>query len=521
MINPSQWTSRTYVFYAIWILIHGGLFIFGFFKQKLDKDLALLNSIGPSVWTSRGAGLVLAFDLAVILLPVCRNLIRLLRSTRLNRLVDMDENIWFHKVTAWSMLLFTIVHVTAHYINFYIVELRLKALLGSALDIHYKTWAGTTGHLMLLIMLLMYTTAAREIRTTCFEAFWYTHHLAFFFILLGMLHAKGCFVKTGTGECRPYFSWPWILVSYVLYTLERVWREIRGRRETYISKIIAHPGNVIEIQIKKPSMKYKVGQYLFLNVPEVSALQWHPFTITSSPDEDYVSVHIRQVGDWTRKLATRLGYSTVFKGEDSYMAYRETAFPEIRIDGPFGAPSEDVFKNEIAVLIGTGIGVTPFASVLKHIWIQHQKGRSFKLRRVEFFWICRDTSDFEWFQNLLRTVEEATFYLKFLRIHIYLTGKLNEDAVYNLMINDAGAAIDPLTELSSKTFYGRPNFGHIFSQMKLAIASGNYLPGINQNGNVEVGVFYCGPTALAKQLKRECSNASQPGIKFNLYKEHF
>lgn len=41
--------------------------------------------------------------------------------------------------------------------------------------------------------------------------------------------------------------------------------------------------------------------------------------------------------------------------------------PSLRVDGPFGAPAEDVFKSEVAVLIGTGIGVTPWASVLKEI----------------------------------------------------------------------------------------------------------------------------------------------------------
>ena len=42
--------------------------------------------------------------------------------------------------------------------------------------------------------------------------------------------------------------------------------------------------------------------------------------------------------------------------------------PNVRIDGPYGAPAEDVFNAEVAVLVGAGIGVTPFASILKHIW---------------------------------------------------------------------------------------------------------------------------------------------------------
>ncbi len=36
----------------------------------------------------------------------------------------------------------------------------------------------------------------------------------------------------------------------------------------------------------------------------------------------------------------------------------DRALPIVRIDGPYGAPAEDVFNVEIAVLIGAGIGTT-------------------------------------------------------------------------------------------------------------------------------------------------------------------
>ena len=57
------------------------------------------------------------------------------------------------------------------------------------------------------------------------------------------------------------------------------------------------------------------------------------------------------------------------------------------MDGPFGSCADDVFKYETAVLIGAGIGVTPYASILKHI--SHLMGLSefaTKLRKVHFFW---------------------------------------------------------------------------------------------------------------------------------------
>ena len=62
---------------------------------------------------------------------------------------------------------------------------------------------GFTGHIMMLIMLLMYTTATQKVRNQCFEVFWYTHHLAFFFMLGLYTHATGCFVR---GACQiPFF----------------------------------------------------------------------------------------------------------------------------------------------------------------------------------------------------------------------------------------------------------------------------------------------------------------------------
>lgn len=49
------------------------------------------------------------------------------------------------------------------------------------------------------------------------------------------------------------------------------------------------------------------GQYVFICLPELAIYQWHPFTLTSAPEEDFLSVHVRCVGDWTMSLAERLG----------------------------------------------------------------------------------------------------------------------------------------------------------------------------------------------------------------------
>ena len=78
--------------------------------------------------------------------------------------------------------------------------------------------------------------------------------------------------------------------------------------------------------------------------------------------------------------------------------------PLLRLDGPFGAASEEVFTFKTVMLVGAGIGVTPFASIIKALY--HKKRTEpakCKIEKAYFFWICSDMTSFEWFQTLLQS----------------------------------------------------------------------------------------------------------------------
>ncbi|KII93897.1 hypothetical protein PLICRDRAFT_171599 [Plicaturopsis crispa FD-325 SS-3] len=547
---------RRLAFNVIWYGVQFFLFGYGWHSQATNQKLAALNGLKFSVWISRGAGLVLAFDGFMILVPMLRNIIRVVRP-KLAWLFPADENIWFHRQVAYSMAFWAMVHTTAHYVNFINVEIT-QVRPERAVDIHYTQAGGITGHFMLLIMLLMYTTAHHKIRNQCFEAFWYTHHLAFFFMIGLYAHATGCFVRDSadpaytdtfpfynTEFCLGYESWRFTIWPGILYFGERMYREYRARRATRLSKVLVHPSGAMELRIIKPSFKYTAGQWLFIQVPEISRWQWHPFTITSAPEDPYVSVHIRQVGDFTQALGERLGAgpsvvkamtAAAMKGSEKEDAgimglrgdYVEIdnnsggrPLPAVRIDGPFGAPAEDVFDVEVAVLIGAGIGVTPFASILKHIWYRQKKGNLGSLRRVEFFWVCRDAPSFGWFQSLLQEVEAAQVDPNFLRINIYLTQKIDQDMMWNIAVNDAGAAYDPLTLLRTRTMFGRPDWKGIYGKMKQAIEAGQYIPGSNSQLKTTVGTYFCGPGVLAKAIKEATVHHTSANVDFTFAKEHF
>ncbi|CAD6445514.1 9841d052-7d7d-4c37-b1a4-d768b1be15bb [Sclerotinia trifoliorum] len=545
----SQLRGTKLLFNFLFHGFHIGLFALGWWKQASDPRLAGLNTLTFSVWISRGAGLALSVDVAMILLPMCRNILRYVRPKI--KFLPLDESQWFHRQVAYSLLFWTIFHVAAHYVNFFNVE-KTQIRPVSAIQIHYTEAGGITGHIMLLCMMLMYTTAHAKIRQQSFETFWYTHHLFIPFLLAMYTHATGCFVrdtaepfspfdgKNFWGHCLGYEGWRWELWGGGLYFIERVYREIRSRRETQIVRVVRHPYDAMEIQFRKPSMKYKAGQWLFLNVPSVSREQWHPFTITSCPFDPYISIHIRQVGDFTRTLGDALGagaaQAKLYDGVDPNGMYEVALengqkMPEIRIDGPYGAPAEDVFENEVAVLIGTGIGVTPWASILKNIWhLRHGTNPPERLRRVEFIWVCKDTTSFEWFQVLLSSLEaqsqEAAAQQggdsqEFLRIHTYLTQKLDIDTAQNIVLNSVGADVDPLTELKSRTNFGRPDFLKLFEGMRDGIMDKTYLSGLEGDFKTNIGVYFCGPNIAARSIKKACKQATTRDVNFSFWKEHF
>ena len=61
---------------------------------------------------------------------------------------------------------------------------------------------------------------------------------------------------------------------------------------------------VVELRLTLPRRRlagfggfdYKAGQYASLRVPEISRLEWHPFTISSAPCDDFLMFHIKAVG---------------------------------------------------------------------------------------------------------------------------------------------------------------------------------------------------------------------------------
>ncbi|XP_004612977.1 cytochrome b-245 heavy chain [Sorex araneus] len=553
----------------LWLGINVYLFVkFYLIYASQDKYYYTRRLLGSALAFARAPAACLNFNCMLILLPVCRNLLSFLRgssvccSTRIRR--QLDRNLTFHKMVAWMIALHTAIHTVAHLFNVeWCVDARVNnsdpySIALSDLGDHNETYlnfarariknpegglyvavtrlAGITGIVITLCLILIITSSTKTIRRSYFEVFWYTHHLFVIFFIGLIIHGAERIVRGQTShslekhnprECEknitewgkiekcpipefagnPPMTWKWIVAPMFLYVCERLVRFWRSQQKVVITKVVTHPFKTIELQMKKKGFKMEVGQYIFVKCPKVSRLEWHPFTLTSAPEEDFFSIHIRIVGDWTEGLFNACGCDK----QEFQDAWK---LPKIAVDGPFGTASEDVFRYEVAMLVGAGIGVTPFASILKSVWYKYcNNATNLKLKKIYFYWLCRDTHAFEWFADLLQLLEtqmQERNNADFLSYNIYLTGWDESQANHFAVHHDEEK--DVITGLKQKTLYGRPNWDNEFK----TIAS--------QHPNTRIGVFLCGPEALAKTLSKQSISNSESGprgVHFIFNKENF
>ncbi|XP_069451595.1 NADPH oxidase 5 isoform X5 [Ovis canadensis] len=527
------------------------------------------QGLGASIMVAKGCGQCLNFDCSFIAVLMLRRCLTWLRATWLAQVLPLDRNIQFHQLMGYVVVGLSLVHTVAHVVNF--------ALRAQSEAMPFQFWelllttrpgigwvhglASPTGVALLLLLLLMFACSSSCVRRSGhFEVFYWTHLSYLPMWLLLILHG-------------PNF-WKWLLVPGTLFFLEKTISLAASRMAAlHIVEVNLLPSKVTHLLIKRPPLfHYRPGDYLYLNIPSIARYEWHPFTISSAPEQkDTIWLHIRSEGQWTNRLfesfkksdpvlcgPKRLSRSLEMKRsqkkprqdlqrqpidfgasaqdavasnkeviveltsyrprgapwqgheglvntgtKDRTQAQREATaqdpalvcemssenhqFCNIKcyIDGPYGTPTRRIFASEHAVLIGAGIGITPFASILQSILYRHQKRKhvcpncqhswmdsaqdeDMKLHKVDFIWINRDQQSFEWFVSLLTKLEmdqaEEPQEGRFLELHMYMTSALSKNDIKAIGLQMALDLLakkekkDSITGLQARTQPGRPDW---------------------------------------------------------------
>jgi predicted ferric reductase len=670
-----------------------------------------LGDPAPLYPAAKGCGRVLDITCNLIFFPVLRNIVSWLRATPLRRLISFGEEIRAHKIIAAAIAIPAIGHVVCHYIDYAYHE-----RYGSGRTVAEQalgTWTGMSGHLILLCMLAIMLTGLECVRRRRFTSkrfgtfsghslFYRVHKLYSVAHTLLWFHSKA--------------FWHYSLAPTILLLVDKYigWR--RGKESVRLVEASMPARDVLALKLQLANgrrLKFQAGQYLFLHCPQVSVSEWHPFTISSSPEEKHFGLHIRCRSDmdWTfalRQLLLPDGKHTAdvrlmpppqadagggadgtssggaaaadgaarnsgggwlswlglggdeeakggpegeplkatsstelkmarsaknvtggggsggagggagggARGAPSTLAAQRshkqseatevscskpgrtsrssddgakqvggmtqfmrrakktppaerlpapqaagagavaadgapgatvvaTAVPlsadamspppsppsppsgtdtahlgtavmeiggkavELFVDAPYGSASEDVFGYEVMILVGAGIGVTPFASILRTLAIQMKQDRlETPLTQVQFYWVCRDDKEFESFKELLVGIVDDRALAEVFSLNTYITGELD------------------LKTVSAKgkynQFAGRPSWSRIAKETRKA------------HPDKDVGVFLCGPNAIGDQLRSMCESMNpkpdrfgrmptraQAGPRFVFHKETF
>ncbi|XP_023007323.1 putative respiratory burst oxidase homolog protein H [Cucurbita maxima] len=543
---------------TLWVAINIGLFVWKFIEFMEEGSFEVM---GYCVSIAKGAAETLKFNMALILFLVCRGTLTALRSTALNSIFPFDDHIHFHMAVAAVIVVATLLHTIMHLACDFprlisCPKNRFMATLGPNFNFKKPTYGdlvasvpGVTGILMIVIMFFCFTLATPLFRRhkhklppllqhlAGFNAFWYAHHLLLLCYILLILHGHFIFL---TQDWYKKTTWMYLAVPILLYVCERFLIKFNQlNHKVNVKKGVVYNGNVLALYLEKPEgFKYKSGMYLFVKCPDISKFEWHPFSITSAPGDDYLSVHIRALGDWTGELRRRfenicVPESTSKRGglirqetqshSDYFPSNSSDIYPQILIKGPYGAPAQSYEDYDVLLLIGLGIGATPMISILKdllnHIKTNdpHSAGAQKLPQKAYFYWVTKEQASFDWFKGVLDDVAEYN-QDNIIEMHIHLSCVYKEGDVRSVFITmlqkiqqSRGEQVDVLSGSRTRTNFGRPDWEKVFARLA-SVHKGS-----------EIGVFYCGEYSPVKELRGHCQNFSDgsTSTRFRFHKENF
>ncbi|GFY94643.1 ferric reduction oxidase 6 [Actinidia rufa] len=304
-----------YIIWAVYAYTVKNLDILSKFQLTFEEKSYLLLEL-----TGLRFGLIGLFCLAFLFLPVARGSVLL-------RLIDIPfehatrYHVWLGHLT---MLIFTLHGL------FYIVAWAMQGrLLREILEWKNIGVANLAGVISLAAGLFMWVTSLPPVRKQNFELFFYTHQLYIVFVLFLALHVGDFIFSIAAG-------------GIFLFILDRFLRFCQSRRTVNVISATCLPCGTVELVVSKPAnLKYNALSFIFLQVRELSWLQWHPFSVSSSPlDGKYhVSILFKVLGEWTAKLRENILNGPKEDPQIEQQPLQPHSNLSVSVEGPYGHES--------------------------------------------------------------------------------------------------------------------------------------------------------------------------------------
>jgi NADPH oxidase 5 len=548
-----------------------------YIELGIYQYISYMNTANSYLIVAKICGILIDFSICLLVVLMARNLINFLRSLKYVRfLIDFDRFTLLHKLIGAFTVLAAFVHSLMHWLNLSTlynnnnnnnnnITIQLNSttynnknnssnLLIETSDssLYFEYLFGTksqlgwinnsavpTGWALIFLLVLVFVFSLPIIRRKYFHLFYLSHWLVVPLFLLLIVHART--------------FWKWFVLPGTIFVVECLIRLVRAKSAAYgrtrIKQVNILPSKTINLVIERPErFNFVCGDYLFIKIADVSRYEWHPFTISSSPDKrDELCLHIRALGDWTNKLHDYFFdyylYSRMRKNVTSAVETSENDDNEedakklerifkslsfqinvtnridnvalkCQLDGPYGTCSRQIFSCEHPILVASGIGVTPFSSILQHFWHNYSHDDDddddsrdkIKCKTVDFIWTNSDYESFEWLLQIfaelkVRQLHDARLSASnrtFIDFHLYMTrashaSTLSAEDIFSNDYDFKNLTIKPnlMKNFELRLECGRPNFAELFAN-------------INAKKTKNKHVFFCGNRKMADTIQKHC-----------------
>jgi predicted ferric reductase len=187
----------------------------------------------------------------------------------------------------------------------------------------------------------------------------------------------------------------WLVLAciYVVVIIYKIRNMIHVRRHPFqVADVVKETHDVTSLYFEGKHRDYKPGQFMIVQlIRNGKVSEPHPFTISSSPTRDRLSISVKSVGDFT---------STIGDTKVSDSAY---------IDAPYGRFSFLNYDAQELVFIAGGIGITPFMSMIRYIYDRKLE------KNVTLIWGNKTEEDIA-FRDELEKIEAEMLSLKIVHI---------------------------------------------------------------------------------------------------------
>jgi len=282
----------------------------------------------------------------------------------------------------------------------------------------------------------------------------------------------------------------WLLIPRLIFLYNILLNRKKNRDFVKLKAIHLLPSKNLELTISTPNgFLFTPGDYVYINCPQISKIEWYPFNIIHHSPEGDLVLHVKSNNKWTDRL-----YHETIQG----LGKNEELNWKLRLDGPYGSSSQNILKSEHAILVGAGMGISRMAPILQDIAIRLQgNDDSVKLKRIDLFWLNCDNSYFEWFTKLLSDMDFPNKE-PFFHYHIYFIDKGPEDLKEKMMyistdVSNRKTDVTLIDNLWGKSKFGIPDWKQELKELKSNVAE--------ENSNL----FYSGPSNFKTKLKTACN----------------